>query len=156
MADYLDGKIYPVGTAGLEGIEYTFTRALDGTPPDLTNAAIALRIYKLEGVVKFTADGIPDKTRALPPVAGGPALTLALGTGLTRSTNTADTQTVAVQITQAQLSTLLGAGVAAAFCYQWVITPVGHGPASKPLSEGYDGVFGLVREGYSLEAAAKV
>ena len=156
MADYLDGKIYPVGTAGIEGVGFTFTRPDGITDYSLVDAAVALRIWPLVGTVKFSDGGIPDKTRALPPATGGPTLTLAIGQGLTRTTNTAGLMEGTIQLTQAQLTTLLGAATVGAYSYQWVITPVGYGPANKPLGEGYSGVFGLVLEGYTLEAAAKV
>jgi hypothetical protein len=156
MADYLDGKIYPVGTAGIEGVGFSFTRPDGITDYSLENAAVALRIWPLVGTVKFSEGTIPDRTRALPPAIGGPVLTLAIGQGLTRTTNTDGLMEGTIQITQAQLVTLLGASTVGAYSYQWVITPVGYGPANKPLGEGYSGVFGLVLEGYSLEAAAKV
>lgn len=155
MADYLDGKIYPVGTAGIEGVGFSFARPADVTDYSLVDAAVALRIWRLTGTVKFTDGVIPDKTRALPPATGGPVLALALGTGLTLTTNTAGLLEGKIQITQAQLSTLLSPATVGAYSYQWVITPAGYGPGNKPLGEGYSGVFGLVLEGYSLEAAAK-
>jgi len=156
MADYLDGKVYPVGTAGIEGVGFTFTRPDGITTYSLVDAAVALRIWPLVGTVKFADGTIPDKTRALPPAAGGPVLTLAIGQGLTRTTNTAGLMESTIQMTQAQLTALLGAATVGAYSYQWVVTPVGYGPANKPLGEGYNGIFGLVLEGYSLEAAAKV
>jgi hypothetical protein len=155
MADYLDGKIYPVGTAGIEGIGFSFTRPEGITNYSLVNAAIALRIWRLEGTVKLSDGTIPDKTRALPPVVGGPTITLTVGTGLSLTTNTAALLEGAIRMTQAQLVTLLSTATVGAYSYQWVITPVGYGAANKPLGEGYNGVFGLVAEGYSLEAAAK-
>jgi hypothetical protein len=155
MSDYLDGKVYPVGTAGIEGVGFSFTRPTDITDYSLENAAVALRIWQLDGALKLTDGVISDKTRALPPVTGGPSLTLVIGEGLTRTTNTAALTEGNIQITQAQLVTLLGAVNGRACSYQWVITPVGYGPANKPLGEGYSGVFAVVKDGYSLEAAAK-
>ena len=156
MADALDGKIYPVGTAGLEGMIYDFTQGQEKDEPSLTDCAIYLRIFKLSGQVKFTAEGIPDKTRALPPESATPSLTLSVGSGLTRVVNQAKHQTGSIKITAAQLITLLGTDNLGAYAYFWVITPATNGPSAKPLTEGYDGVFGLVKEGYSLNAAAKL
>lgn len=154
MADYLDGKVYPVGTAGIEGVGFSFTRPTGITDYSLENAAVALRIWQLDGALKL-ADGVIANRSKLPPVEGGPTLTLAINQGLTRTTNTAALTEGNIQITQAQLVTLLGAVNARACSYQWVITPVGYGPAQKPLGEGYSGVFAVVKDGYSLEAAAK-
>jgi hypothetical protein len=156
MADFLDGKIYTVGTSGLEGLIYDFTQPVEKDEPSLVNAAIALRVWKLAGTVKFSTDGIPDKTRALPPASSTPSIILTVGNGLTRISNQAKHQSGSIQFTPAQLVTLLGTDTVAAFSYLWVITPVTNGPAARPLGFGYDGVFGLVKEGYTLPSAARV
>lgn len=156
MADELDGKIYTVGTAGLEGLIYDFRQPVEKDEPSLVNAAIALRIWKLAGAVKFTTDGIPEKTRALPPSTATPNLILTVGSGLLRIKNQQKEQSGSIQILPNQLITLLGTDTVAAFSYLWVITPVTNGPSARPLGLGYDGVFGLVKEGYTLPSAAKV
>jgi hypothetical protein len=78
-----------------------------------------------------------------------------VGSGLVRITNSPNHITGSLQILPSQLLTLLGGSTIAVFNYLWVITPVGNGPSAKPLDGGYDGCFGLVREGYSLQGASK-
>lgn len=155
MADNLDGKVYPVGGAALTGLQYTLTDASDATPT-LVDAAISLRIFALTGTVKITTEGVLDtKTRELPPTNATPDLTLTVGSGLTRTTNGENSQVGDILITKAQLTTLLGSAVLKAFSYTWVLTPVGVQDTARPLGDGYDGVFALGREGYSLDALRK-
>jgi hypothetical protein len=162
MADDLDGKIYSVGTAALTGQEWRFTVAADDTrTPSLVDCAIALRIFELQGTPKLEPgdDGLltlGPKAQQLPPLSATPQLTLILGAGLDRDVNLAKSQIGLMTITDAQLENLLGAtAVLKAFRYKWVITPVSSNPLATYLGGGYDGIFGLGREGYSLEALAR-
>jgi hypothetical protein len=154
--DDLDGKVYPVGTAGLVGLNYSFTRPAEDTTTDYTDAAIALRIFELNGEPKIIDGAISDKTRQLPPLSPTPALVLTVGSGLERTTNTDDTQAGKISLTPGNLETLLGTNTLRAFSYFWVITPTGFQVATKPLGDGYDGVFALAVEGYTLAALGKV
>jgi hypothetical protein len=154
--DDIDGKVFAVGTAAITGQRWTFTRPEADTTTVYTGAAIALRIFALNGSPKISGGEITEKTRQLPPTSSTPALTLTLGSGLTRTTDTASTQSGLLTITDQQLEALLGSATLRAFSYLWVVTPANANPLSKPLGEGYDGVFALAAEGWTLEALAKV
>ena len=157
MADDLNGKIYPAGTAAMTGLHWSFTVAPDDDKtPTLVDAAIALRIFRLTGNVSA---GDLDKTRQLPPEPGAPTKVLTLGNGLTRDAdegNEAKLQSGDLTITAADTLVLLGDANVAAFKYFWVITPVNANPIATYLGGGYDGLFLLGREGWGIEALARV
>jgi hypothetical protein len=156
--DALDGKIYPVGTAAMTGLNWSFTVAEDDTTtPTLVDCALAFRIFELSGTPKLESLALGPKARALAPASASPALVLTLSSGLSRTTNMAKSQIGTLTITDGQLEALLGAtAVIKGFRYKWIITPVGANPVATHIGGGYDGIFALGREGYGLDALAAV
>jgi hypothetical protein len=152
----LDGSIYPIGPSGasVTGLQATLTDASNGTPT-LVDAAIQLRIYKLDGVPKVSGGAIAPKTYTYAPASTTPSLTLAVGSGLTRELagNLENSQVVGITITNAQALALLGSANAVACSYQWILTPANAEPVVRPIGDSnYEGVFALVREGYPIGA----
>lgn len=141
MADDLNQKTYYIGAA-IAGLSWSFTRPAADSVTNYTDCAIALRIYE-------------QNSRGV-PVAATPTLSLSLGNGLTRATNTASTQSGILEISATQAGNLLGTTSAAKrFGYVWSITPVGGAPLRSPLGAGFDGWFVLAQEGYGGAAAVK-
>jgi hypothetical protein len=152
MADQLNGSVYSTGTAAITGLQWSFTVAEDDDlTPTLVDCAIALRLFKLTGVPKSI-----EAARQLPPAPDGPHLALNLTSGLARDTNLAKSQSGLLTISASSANTLLGSANAVGINYFWVVTPVGAAPLAKPLGEEYQGTFILLREGYDLEALAKI
>jgi hypothetical protein len=156
MADDLNGKIFPVGSAALAGLTWAFTVAADDdTTPTLVGCAIALNIFELGGTPKLEGTAIGPKIRALAPLSTTPSLVLSLGAGLTRDDNLAKSQTGTLQISDAQLESLLGTATIKAFSYQWIITPTTGPTLGTYLGGGYDGCFALGKQGWTIEALSK-
>lgn len=139
MADTLDGKTLNSG-AGSPPLQWSFTRPTVDTTTVYTDAAIALVI--------FTTDSL--KASALPsPIT--PALTLSIGSGLTRTIDTDSSQVGRISITASQLTTLRGSNNRAQCRYYWRVTPVGAEAFTAFVNEegGYDGVFFVVAPGFA-------
>jgi hypothetical protein len=139
MSDYLDQKIITVGATS-EPLLATFTRNALDTTTDFTNASIQLRVFKQE----------LDRKGAASPVADIPELTLSVGAGLTRLTNTATVTSVFAQFTSAQLVTLLGEAESVRYGYAWYIKPVGAADYYRTFlgTKFFDGYFIVARQGY--------
>ena len=135
MTDDLNKKTIYSG-ADVAGLTWRFTKPA-GEDPEIvyTNAAIALRIYRL------TSKGLAESTT--------PTLALALGNGLTRtgSGNTATVQAGSLVISEAKVAQLLGSARVANFRYHWKITPVGAASLRSFKGGGYDGGFTIQAEG---------
>ena len=147
MTDTLDGKTLNSG-AGSPPLQWTFTRPTADTTTVYTDAAIALVIHTTDSL---QASAAPSPTTA--------ALTLTIGSGLTRSTNAAGSQVGRISITAAQLTTLRGTNNRQQCRYYWRVTPVGAEPFTAFVNEatgGYDGVFYVVAPGYAGVDPAKV
>ena len=121
----LAGKTYIAGSSITK--KYTFSRSPSDTTTDYTNSAIQLELYD------SAQDIVPD-------------LTLSIGSGLTRETNSAAIQEGTLTITETQVNNLLGANDAAVIGFVWAITPPGHGPIRLHEGGGYDGTFTIVKE----------
>jgi hypothetical protein len=134
VTDALNGKTVLVG-AGLAGLTWAFTRPSADTVTNYTNASISVRFFELDKKFK--------------PISTTPALSLSIGSGITRSTNTASSQAGLFQVTAAQLGTLLGTAEAKNFAYVWYIQPVGYEAVRAFVGDGYDGRFLLAKEGYA-------
>jgi hypothetical protein len=141
MADDLSGKTYYAGAA-IAGLAWSFTRPAGDTTTNYTGCAIALRVFEQN------SKGIP--------VSNTPVLSLAIGAGLTRSTDSASNQVGKLEITSTQVTTLIGTAVAKRFGYAWSITPVGGQPLRAPLGEGFDGWFAIAQEGYAGAPVVKI
>jgi len=146
MTDSLAGKTILIGAAIAPQL-VTFERSPNEeglpTPTVYTDSDIQLRIYSQD------KKGKPDDNT--------PDLTLSVGSGLTRQTNTAAEVSVTMQITSSQLSNLLGTAEAARFGYVWAIRPVGAAEYFRAfLTDGYDGYFVVAREGYGGSESVKV
>ena len=134
MTDALNGKTVLVGAA-LSGLRWEFTRPSNDTTTVYTNSTISVRLFELDKKFK--------------PISTTPALSLAIGSGLTRSTNTATTQAGLLTITANQLVTLLGTAEAKNFAYAWYVQPPGYESVRAFVGDGYDGRFVLAKEGYA-------
>lgn len=134
MTDALNGKTVLVGAA-LSGLRWEFTRPSNDTTTVYTNSTISVRLFELDKKFK--------------PISTTPALSLAIGSGLTRSANTATTQAGLLTITANQLVTLLGTAEAKNFAYAWYVQPPGYEPVRAFVGDGYDGRFLLAKEGYA-------
>lgn len=141
----LNGATILIGAAS-SPLRYTFTRnASDtgGSATVYTNAAIELRIFA------------QDKKGT--PASAAPTLTLSVGSGLTRGTNTATVTDVTMQLTAANLATLLGTAEAARFGFVWCIRPAAASEFYRAfLGEEYDGYFVVAKQGYGGADAVKV
>ena len=142
MSDDLNGKTLLIGAAS-PPLLATFTRAENDSTTDYEDADIQLRIFSQD------KKGKPDSDTE--------DLTLSVGSGLTRATNTATVTAVTAQITTTQLSTLLGAAEAARYGYVWAIRPVGATDYIRAfLAEDYDGYFVVAKQGYGGAESVKV
>lgn len=133
MIDALRGQTVLAGAA-LSGLRWQFTRPSEDTTTNYTNSAITVRLFVL-------SKGKPTSTT--------PDLILTIGSGLTRSTNTATTQAGLLAITPSQLATLLGTAEARQVAYAWYIQPTGYESVRAFVGGGYDGRFILAKEGYA-------
>lgn len=116
--DSLNGQTFFQGTA-IALKQWTFTRAtLDATTP-LTGSAITLDFY-LER-------------------AESPLLSLSIGSGLTRVTNTDTVQSGTLVVTPEQVDTLLGDNRSRKILYRWTIEAPGYEPVTGTISQGYSG-----------------
>jgi len=145
MADLLNGATILIGAASAP-MRYTFTRnAADtgGGATDYTSAAIELRIFA------------QDKKGT--PASATPALTLSVGSGLTRGTNTVTVTDVTMQLSAANLVTLLGSAEAVRLGYVWAIRPAAAAEFYRAfLGEEYDGYFVIAKQGYGGAESVKV
>jgi hypothetical protein len=98
--------------------------------------------------VVFTTDSL--KATALPSPTTA-ALTLSIGSGLTRTTNSAGVQSGRILFTASQLTTLRDSANRAQCRYYWRVTPSGAEPftAFVDVDGGYDGVFYVVAPGWA-------
>jgi len=135
VSDFLNGKTYLAGVAGIAGLRWSFTRSTTDTT-DYLNSAIALRVFELDSKGN--------------PLSDIPALSLSLSNGIIRTTNTSVSQAGVLSIDANQCNNLLGAiAKKKQFSYVWIVTPSGGVPLRNPLGEGYSGRFYLVKEGYA-------
>ena len=141
MTDALSGKTVLVGAA-LAGLRWEFTRPSADTTTVYTNSVISVRLFELDKKFK--------------PLSTTPALALTINSGLTRTTNTATTQTGLLQITPQQLATLLGTAEAKYFAYAWYVQPPGYEAVRAFVGDGYDGRFLLAKEGYAGSADGEI
>lgn len=141
MTDALNGKTVLVGAA-LAGLRWEFTRPSNDTTTVYTNSTISVRLFELDKKFK--------------PISTTPALSLAVDSGLTRSTNTATTQAGLLTITATQLASLLGTAEAKNFAYAWYVQPPGYEPVRAFVGDGYDGRFLLAKEGYAGSADGEI
>ena len=141
MTDALSGKTVLVGAA-LAGLRWEFTRPSADTTTAYTNSVISVRLFELDKKFK--------------PLSTTPALALTINSGLTRTTNTATTQTGLLQITPQQLATLLGTAEAKYFAYAWYVQPPGYEAVRAFVGDGYDGRFLLAKEGYAGSADGEI
>jgi hypothetical protein len=161
MADFLDGKVYRIDAA-VAGLAWSFTVDLpfvtQSTPGfTLADCLIFLRLYPLV-----------DRGKTLQPISNTPAVTLSLGSGLTRMTNAdplldgnrADTQIGTLVITPQQCTTLIAGGTYRFVGYEWRATLASGGIVAAPTQQGekgpYEGKFGLTLPGISGEALALI
>jgi|GEM_PF-6740300 len=161
MADFLDGKVYKTDAA-VAGLGFTFSVDLAEvtafTPLfTLVDCAIALRLYPLV-----------DRGKTLQPISTTPAVTLSLGSGLTRMVNAdpllggnrADTQIGTLVITPQQCTTLIAGGTYRFVGYEWRATLASGSIVAAPTQQGekgpYEGKFGLTLPGISGEALALI
>lgn len=130
MADVLGNRTYLAGAA-ITAKHFTFTRSAQDTastsPTDYTDSDVELVLYNS-------------------PTAASPTLTLTVGSGLTKVTNTADVQTVALTISEGQVATLLGAADSVTVAYAWSITPTGGVPIRAEKGAGVNGSFTIEKE----------
>jgi len=141
VTDALSGKTVLVGAA-LAGLRWEFTRPSADTTTVYTNSVISVRLFELDKKFK--------------PLSTTPALALTINSGLTRTTNTATTQTGLLQITPQQLATLLGTAEAKYFAYAWYVQPPGYEAVRAFVGDGYDGRFLLAKEGYAGSADGEI
>lgn len=148
MTDLLNGKTILIGAASAP-LLVTFTRnasdVVSGsyTPPTFVDAAIELRIFAQD--------------RKGNPASATPALTLSVGSGLTRALNTATATSVTVQLSTANLATLLGTAEAVRCGYVWAIRPTGAADFYRAFLGGdYDGFFVVAKQGYGGAESVKV
>lgn len=161
MTDFLDGQVYHIDAA-VAGLGWTFSvdlaKVVAFTPLfTLVDCTIALKLYPLV-----------DRGKTLLPISSTPAVTLSLGSGLTRmvnadpllSGNRADTQIGTMVITPGQCTTLIAGGTYRFVNYQWRVTLADGGTIAAPTQQGgkgdYDGRFGLTLPGISGEALALI
>ena len=148
MSDPLYGATILVGAAS-KPMGYRFTRNTADTvengytPTVFTNAAVELRIF------------VQDKKGM--PSSSTPALTLSVGSGLTRGLNTATATTVTMQLSAANLATLLGTADAVRLGYAWAIRPAASAEFYRAFLGGdYDGYFVVAKQGYGGAESVKV
>ena len=142
--DDLNGKTATLGAA-LPPLTWSFTRPAGNTSIDYLNAAVSLKIFELD---KTDSKAVPQSDT--------PVLTLALGTGLVKTTNTSALQEGTVLITKDQMDALLGATAKIKqFSYVWTVTPTGGAPVRGFLGDDYGGRFSITREGYFGATAIK-
>ena len=116
MTTGLDGATFTTGAAIQRQV--TFDRAVGDTTTDLTSAYVQLELYRGDIL----------------------ALTLAVGSGLTRVTDSFDRQVFDLLITPTQVETL-SANASAEIKYYWSITPVGLAETRAAKGNGYEGRF---------------
>ena len=140
MANILQGKTLNSG-ADSPPLQWAFTRPEADTTTDYTGAAIRLLVFPAAGL----------KENALPTDADDPALTLSLGSGLTRTTDTASLQAGVLTFTSIQLKNLLGAAQRGQYRFFLDIEPSGAARFTSFVGEegGYDGVFFVVKPGFA-------
>ena len=148
MTDPLNGATLLIGAASAP-ILVTFTRNAadvvsgDYTPPTLVDVAVELRVFA------------QDKKGS--PASATPALTLSVGSGLTRALNTATAASVTVQLSASQLASLLGSAESVRCGYVWAIRPAGAADYYRAfLGQEYDGYFVVARQGYGGAESVKV
>lgn len=148
MTDLLNGATILIGAATAP-VEVTFTRntadVVVGDKPATvyTDSAIELRIFSQN------KKGEPSSATA--------ALTLSVGSGLTRILNTATATAVTVQLSASNLATLLGTAEAVRCGYVWAIRPALAAEFYRAFLGGdYDGFFVVARQGYGGAESVKV
>jgi hypothetical protein len=148
MTDLLNGATILLGAASAP-MRYTFTRNASDvasgsyTPTVFTDAAIELRIFA------------QDRKGA--PASATPAMTLSVGSGLTRGLNTATATDVTMQLSAANLATLLGTAEAVRLGYVWAIRPAASAEFYRAFLGGdYDGYFVVAKQGYGGAESVKV
>ena len=148
MTDPLNGATLLAGAASAPR-GYIFTRnAADDGGDDIavtiyTNADIEFRVT------------VQDKKGI--PAADSPAVTLAIGSGLTRALNTATATAVIMQLSAANLATLLGTAEAVRCGYVWNIRPAAASEFYRAfLGDDFDGYFVVAKQGYGGAESVKV
>jgi hypothetical protein len=148
MTDLLNGATILIGAAS-PPILVTFSRNVadvvtgDYTPPTLVDVAVELRVFV--------------QNRKGEPASATPALTLSVGSGLTRALNTATAASVTVQFSAANLASLIGTAEAVRYGYVWAIRPDGAADFYRAfLGNDYDGFFVVAKQGYGGAESVKV
>ena len=140
MSNILQGKTLNSG-ADSPPMKWTFTRPTGDTEIDYTGAAIRLLVFPATTL----------KENALPTDANTPALTLSIGSGLTRETNTPSVQAGTLTFTSSQLVTLLGTANRGQYRFLMDVQPSGGSRFTSFVGEigGYDGIFYVTRPGFA-------
>jgi hypothetical protein len=148
MTDPLNGATLLIGAASPPTL-VTFARNVADvvtgsyTPPTLVDVQVELRVFA--------------QNKKGEPSSATPALTLSVGSGLTRALNTATASSVAVQLSAANVATLLGTAEAVRCGYVWAIRPVGAADYYRAfLGDDYDGYFVVAKQGYGGAESVKV
>ncbi|NEQ55505.1 MAG: hypothetical protein F6K11_36210, partial [Leptolyngbya sp. SIO3F4] len=76
-------------------------------------------------------------------------LTLSVDSGLTVTTDLADSQVVKLELSSSNLTTLLNSKNQNKVYFNWTITPSGGQPINAPKGDGYDGEIIVCLESYA-------
>lgn len=129
MTTGFDGSTIFAGTANGFSRQFTFTRQADDAT-DWTGSAIFVRFYHKRGDIS-------------------PLLTLSVGSGITVTTDAADSQVLTMDLTTSNLTTLRNSRNTNEIYYNWTIQPSGGQPTNAPKGGGYDGTITVVLESYA-------
>ena len=127
MSEGLGGKVFSVGAT--INARYAITRlaSLTDDEQNLENSVITMEFYR-------------ESTDALPTV------TLAIGAGITRVTNTSSSQIIDVLVDEAQIAALIGTEDKKLVSYVFTLTPVSGVPMRGAEGNGFSGRFYLIKE----------
>jgi hypothetical protein len=146
MANILQSQTLNAG-ADSPPLSWTITRPATDTTTSYVDAAVRLLVFPAADAV-----GKVVKPEALPVNVTTPALTLSIGSGLTRTTNTASVIGGLITITSSQLTTLLGATAnRGQYRFFFDVQPVGFSRFTAFVGDtaAYDGIFYVVRPGFA-------
>lgn len=127
MSEGLENRIFSVGATINARFAITRSANLTDAEQNLEDSAITIEFYR-------------ESTDALPTV------TLAVGTGITRVTNTSSSQLIDVLVDEAQIAALIGTEDKKLVSYVFTLTPVGGVPMRGAEGNGFSGRFYLIKE----------